>query len=163
MKGNYECWNFDSSCTLASFPVWNLEKSEAHFFLLHGVYVQITRFLVTQAFHMPHSTRSWRDNPKKRNFEAPYFVICRSQWPSGLRFESAATRFVGLRVWIPPMAWMSLVSVVFSQLEVSASGWSLVQRCPTECGVSECDRNASTVRRPWPTRGGCTKGGEGAV
>ena len=22
---------------------------------------------------------------------------------------------------------------------------------PTECGVSECDREASTVRRPWPT------------
>ena len=33
------------------------------------------------------------------------------------------------------------------------SGSSLVQRCPTECGVSECDREASTVSRPWPTRG----------
>ena len=23
----------------------------------------------------------------------------------------------------------------------------------TECGASECDREASTMRRPWPTRG----------
>jgi len=34
----------------------------------------------------------------------------------------------------------SLVRVVCSQVEVSASGWSLVQRSPIECGVSECDR-----------------------
>jgi hypothetical protein len=44
-----------------------------------------------------------------------------------------------------------LVSVVCCQVEVSATGWSLVQRSPTECGVSECDREAST-RRPRPTR-----------
>jgi hypothetical protein len=24
---------------------------------------------------------------------------------------------------------------------------------PTKCGVSECDREAWTMRRPWPTRG----------
>jgi hypothetical protein len=51
--------------------------------------------------------------------------------------------------------YLSLVSVVCCQVEVSASGWSLVQRSPTECGVSECDREASTVRRPWSTRGCC--------
>jgi len=44
------------------------------------------------------------------------------------------------------------------RLEVSASGWSLVQRSPTECGVSECDREALILRRPWPTRGCCTTG-----
>jgi hypothetical protein len=32
------------------------------------------------------------------------------------------------------------------------TGWSLVQRSPTECGVSECDREAS-MRRPRPPRG----------
>jgi hypothetical protein len=31
---------------------------------------------------------------------------------------------------------MSLVSVVCCQVEVSATSWSLVQRSPTECGVS---------------------------
>jgi hypothetical protein len=38
---------------------------------------------------------------------------------------------------------LSFVSVVCCQVEVSASGWSLVQRSPNECGVSECDREAS--------------------
>ena len=46
-------------------------------------------------------------------------------------------------------------SVVCCQIEVSAPGWSLVQNNPTKCGVSECDREASIRRRPWPTRGCC--------
>jgi len=37
-------------------------------------------------------------------------------------------------------------------LEVSATGRSLVQSSPTECGVSECDREALVMRRQWPTR-----------
>ena len=43
--------------------------------------------------------------------------------------------------------------VVWCRVEVSASGWSLVQRNSTECGVSECDRDASIMRRTWLTRG----------
>ena len=35
---------------------------------------------------------------------------------------------------------LSLMSVVCCQVEVSASGCSLVQKSPTVCGVSECDR-----------------------
>ena len=35
-------------------------------------------------------------------------------------------------------------------IDVSASGWSLVQRGPTECGVSEWDREDAKMRRPWP-------------
>jgi hypothetical protein len=38
---------------------------------------------------------------------------------------------------------LSLVSVVCCQVEVSATSWSLVQRRPTECGVSDCDLEAS--------------------
>jgi hypothetical protein len=45
---------------------------------------------------------------------------------------------------------LSLVSFVCCQVEI-LSGWSLVQRSPTECGVSECDREASIMRWPWPT------------
>jgi hypothetical protein len=48
---------------------------------------------------------------------------------------------------------LSLVSVVYCQIEVFATGWSLVQRSPIECGVSECNREASIMRRPWFTRG----------
>jgi len=43
---------------------------------------------------------------------------------------------------------MSVVSVVFCQVEVSASGQSLAQTSSTECGVSECDRGTSTINRP---------------
>jgi hypothetical protein len=39
---------------------------------------------------------------------------------------------------------LSLVSVVCRQVEVCATGWSLVQKSPTECGLSKkCDREAS--------------------
>jgi len=51
--------------------------------------------------------------------------------------------------------WMSAsceCCVLSGQVEVSASSRSFVQRSPTECGVSECDRGTSTVRRPRPTR-----------
>jgi hypothetical protein len=49
---------------------------------------------------------------------------------------------------------ISIVSVVCSQVEFSVADWSLIQR-PTECGVSECDRETSIMRRPSVTRGCC--------
>jgi len=50
-----------------------------------------------------------------------------------------AVYLLGLRVRIQPWACLSIVSVVYIQVEVSATGRSLVQRSPTECGVSEYD------------------------
>ena len=41
----------------------------------------------------------------------------------------------------------------------SASGRPLLQRSPTECVVCMCDREASRMRRPWPT-GGCRTTGK---
>jgi len=38
---------------------------------------------------------------------------------------------------------LSLMSVVCYQAEVSASGSSLVQRSPADCGLATCDREAS--------------------
>jgi hypothetical protein len=66
----------------------------------------------------------------------------RFQWPHGPRRVSAAARLMGLWVRISRGGTdVSVVSVVCCQVEVSTSGWSLVQRSPTECGVSnECDR-----------------------
>jgi hypothetical protein len=60
-----------------------------------------------------------------------------SQWLHGLRRGSAAARLLGL--WVRGHGHLSLVNVVCCQVEVSVSGWSIVQRSPTECGVSECD------------------------
>ena len=48
---------------------------------------------------------------------------------------------------------MLSVSSECFQVEVSASGSSLVQMGLTEGDVSEYEREASTVRRPWPTKG----------
>ena len=45
---------------------------------------------------------------------------------------------------------LSLLIVVCGQVEVSATGRSLVQRSRTECGVSECDRETSIMGRPYP-------------
>ena len=55
--------------------------------------------------------------------------------------------FPGIRVRIPPKAWMSVSCVVRCQVEASALGWSFVQRSPTECVVTECDRAASIMRK----------------
>jgi len=46
---------------------------------------------------------------------------------------------------------MSLLRVLLCQVEVSESGWSLVQMSPTECGGSESDHESSTKRRSWST------------
>ena len=55
--------------------------------------------------------------------------------------------------WLDWIAGSNLLCVVCCQVDVSASGWSLVRRSPTECGVSECDREALIMRRPWPNGG----------
>jgi hypothetical protein len=43
---------------------------------------------------------------------------------------------------VTTIASLCLMSVVCCQVEVFATGWSLIQS-PTECRVSECDREAS--------------------
>jgi hypothetical protein len=46
---------------------------------------------------------------------------------------------------------VSPVIIVRCQVENRAPVWSLVQRNSAECGVSERDLEASTLRRPWPS------------
>jgi hypothetical protein len=74
----------------------------------------------------------------KKNLWRHYQKCSRSQCPRGLRRGSATARLLRLWVRIPPAAWMSVVSVVCYQVEVSASSWSLVQRSSTDCGASLC-------------------------
>jgi hypothetical protein len=52
-----------------------------------------------------------------------------------------------------PTGGMDVVSVVCCQVAVTATSCSPVQRSPTECGVTECEREATTVRRRRPSRG----------
>jgi hypothetical protein len=61
-----------------------------------------------------------------------------SEWPRCLRRRSSAVRLLGIWVRIPLGEWMSVCcECLCCQVEVSVSGWSLVQRSPTECGVSK--------------------------
>jgi len=85
-------------------------------------------------------------DPPSRSIVTDYEISClasfmgaedhndRSQWPRGLMCRSATSRLLGLRVRISsgPQIWVS-VSVVCCQVEVSATGRSLVQRSPTVC------------------------------
>jgi hypothetical protein len=68
-----------------------------------------------------------------------------------------ATRLLGLRVRMPPWAWMFVSCTVFV---LSGRGLcvGLITRQEESCRVwcvSECDREASIMRGPWPT-GGCS-------
>jgi hypothetical protein len=67
-------------------------------------------------------------------------------WVCGAHLLELRVRFT------PVHGYLSLVSVVCCHAEISATARSLVQRIATGCGVSECDRETSTVRRPWPAR-----------
>jgi hypothetical protein len=51
------------------------------------------------------------------------------------------------------------VNVVFWQVEVSASDLSLLKMGPTDCSVSECDREASKMRNPRLALGRSGSGG----
>jgi hypothetical protein len=75
--------------------------------------------------------------------------IRRSQWPRSLRRWSTAARL--LRSWVRISLGhecLSVVSVVYCQVEVSATDWSFVQGSPTDCGASLC-----VIKKP-RTRGG---------
>ena len=92
-------------------------------------------------------------NKKSRRKTSPC-ILTGTQYgkqPRGLRRGSAAARFLGMRVRISPEAWIVVSSESCVLSGTSATGRSLVQRSTTECGVSECDRETSTMSRPWPT------------
>jgi hypothetical protein len=61
---------------------------------------------------------------------------CRYQWPRVYDGSIAGVSGFESR-W--RYGYLSLVSVVCCQVEVSATGRSLVQRSPTDCGVSLCE------------------------
>ena len=84
---------------------------------------------------------------KKWGLSICNFIFPGSQWPRGLRRGSAAARFLGLRVRIPPGHGCLFLSVVCCQVEVSATGCSLVKRSLTERGVSGYDLAISSRTR----------------
>jgi hypothetical protein len=90
-------------------------------------------------------------------FIHPYYALCRSQWPRGLRHEMTSPAWtLGSWVRIPLETWMFVcvysvfvLSCVGSSL---ATGWSLVQGVlPT---VYKCKITEPHNRRPRPDMGG---------
>jgi hypothetical protein len=79
----------------------------------------------------------------------------RSRWSYGLRHMSAAARLLGLRVRIPPRAWMydcceccelsrrGICDELITRLEESCRLWCVVV----------CDLEPSWMRKPWPSGG----------
>ena len=59
---------------------------------------------------------------------------------------------LGLRIRIPPGAWMpvSCKCCVLSGKGLSGTGLSIVHSGPSVCVVSECDLETSIMRRPRP-------------
>ena len=89
-----------------------------------------------------------------RSFMCSILDTSQSQWSCSLRNVCMAAHLLELWVWILlGYGCLSFVSVVCCLAEVSATGWSLIQRNRTEFGVSECEHEASTLKRLWPTRG----------
>jgi len=97
----------------------------------------------TAEWQQEGSTDSCQKNNDPVRVGWPVPVAARSEasicWDCG--FESRAGHY------------QSVFSVVCCQVEVSATGWSLVRRSLTECGVSECDlENLDSEERPGPAR-----------
>jgi len=71
------------------------------------------------------------------------------RWPRSLTGGSAAARLLRLWVRIPARhGFLSLVSAVYYQVEISAKDRSLIQKSPTEYGVCECDLEISVKSTP---------------
>ena len=83
--------------------------------------------------------------------------VCQSRLTHGLKRGSAGSN--------PPESrkFVSDECCVLSGRGLCDELGSLVQRSPTECGVSECDREVLTMRRPWPSEGCCAKVGRKAL
>jgi hypothetical protein len=102
-------------------------------------------------FYGFHTIRLAMSSCRYYQFRTLLAPNCRFLWLRGLRHRSAAAWLMGLWVRIQPGARISVCFEYCVCVVVSASGCSIVQRCPTECDVSECDHESSIMRRPWPT------------
>jgi len=71
---------------------------------------------------------------------ASIFYLRPSQWPRGLRRRSTIEGPAEIEGFESHggHGCLSVVSVVCCQVEVSATGWPLAQRSPTDCGASLC-------------------------
>jgi hypothetical protein len=97
--------------------------------------------------------------PVESALKLPHSILKngRSHWPRSLKRGSAAACLLEFWFQICPGSWMSVYcECCVLSVEVSASGWPLIQGSPAECVHAcniECDCEALIMRRPWPARG----------
>jgi hypothetical protein len=126
---------------------------------LKGGYLKYTHTIVRNVTFSVHQVTISHQNTNML-YEA---ANSRSQRPRGLRRRSVAARLLGSWVRIPQEEW-TYVIVVCCQLEVSESGWSLVQRSTIGC-VCVCVclilrvLQTSQIRR-WSPELGCWAAGK---
>jgi len=79
------------------------------------------------------------------------------RWPPTHPRAVCARSIAGISVSNPAgvIGVFRLCVCMCCQVEVLATGLSPIQRSPTEFSVSECNREASIVRRLWSTGGCC--------
>jgi hypothetical protein len=129
-----QIWNVDmrwSNVTMSDAIQVALSGSE-HLSQMHQTLLRATHSSQLQRAILPHMQRSYPPSLNTSTWPE------RSQWPRSLRRGPAAARLLRLPVRIPGGGGMDvcLLWVLCCQVEVSASDCSLVQRTPTECGVS---------------------------
>jgi hypothetical protein len=91
-------------------------------------------YLTTQDTHNRQiSMPRWDSNPRSQQVSGHRPLTC---WDLG--FESHQGH-----------GYLSVVSVVCCQVEVSTTSWSLVQRSPTDCCVVVCDLETSRIGAPY--------------
>ena len=74
-----------------------------------------------------------------------YNALAQGHWPSCVRLGSMASRLRKIACSSPP--WIQKSASVRFLVAISATNRSLAQRSPSECGVSECDLETSTIER----------------
>jgi hypothetical protein len=131
---SWNCFNITFQFTLfvltmCPFMFPNLARIHLH----EIMYFNVTRLTCFFLFLCVYASRKYFVN---------HLFVSRSQWPRGLKRRSVAARLLGSRVRISLGVWM-FVSCVYMlccpvQVEVTATGWSLVQRRPTVCLIV-CD------------------------
>jgi hypothetical protein len=127
--------------------------SSGTFFLLVDS-TSLTSEITIFTFVIPKDT--WQPVVPPLGFEPPVPTSGGSQLPLDLKRESAAARLLEMRIRIPTRAWMS---VSYECCVLSGRGLcvGLITRPEShiECGVSECDLEASVISKFWPTNGYC--------
>jgi hypothetical protein len=92
--------------------------------------------------------------------ERPSFTAIRYNRPIPVAERSTA-RFCGHLltgiVGSNAAGGMDVCRVLCCLREVCATSWSLVQRSPTDCGVSVCDPETTRMRRSWSELGCCAR------